>query len=114
MPDAASKRKRRKPRRAVELGVSDDEYNRLLEAQGGGCALCGELPKRTRKDGTPYKLHVDHNHRTGRIRGLLCFRCNRALPTYATSEWLERARVYVYADEYGMSGDIPDQWAEAR
>ena len=104
---AASKRKRRKPRRAVELGVSDAEYDRLLEAQNGGCAICGNPPKTRR-------LHVDHNHRTGRIRGLLCFRCNRALPTYATSDWLERARVYVYADEYGMSGDIPDQWAEAR
>ena len=104
---AASKRKRRKPRRAVDLGVSDEEYARRLEAQGGGCALCGNPPKSRR-------LHVDHNHRTGRVRGLLCFRCNRALPTYATSEWLERARVYVHADEWGMGGDIPDQWAEAR
>ena len=95
---AASKRKRRKPRRATELGVSDDEYERLLEAQEGGCAICGNPPKTRR-------LHVDHNHRTGRVRGLLCFRCNRALPTYATSEWLEAARLYVYADETS-DGDL--------
>ena len=101
--------RRRKPTRANQLGVDDATYERLLEAQDGVCAICGNPPKIGGK-----RLHVDHNHRTGRVRGLLCFRCNRALPTYATSEWLERARVYVHADEWGMGGDIPDQWAEAR
>ena len=101
------RKRRRKPRRAAELGVTDEEYQRMLAAQAGGCAICGNPPKTKR-------LHVDHNHRTGRVRGLLCFRCNRGLPTYATSDWLERARVYVHADEYGMGADIPDQWIEAR
>ena len=108
--DAASTRKRRrKPRRAAELGVTDEQYEALLAAQHGVCAICGNPPKTRR-------LHVDHNHRTGKVRGLLCFRCNRALPTYATSEWLESARLYVHADEWGMSwpGDIPDQWQAAR
>lgn len=100
-------RRRRKPVRAKQLGIDDAEYERLLEAQNGGCAICGNPPKTRR-------LHVDHNHRTGRVRGLLCFRCNRGLPTYATSQWLEAARLYVYADEWGSNGDIPDQWAEAR
>jgi len=103
-PSAATKRrKRRKPRRAAELGVSEETYTALWEKQGGGCAICGNPPKTRR-------LHVDHNHRTGKVRGLLCFRCNRGLPTYATSDWLEAAREYVLRDE--TRGDVPDQWAD--
>lgn len=108
---AAKSRSRRKPRRAPELGVTDEEYERLLATQDGGCAICGELPKRLKKDGTPYRLHTDHNHRAGRVRGLLCFRCNRALPNYVTAEWLRKAYVYVLRDEY-PDLDVPDQWLE--
>jgi hypothetical protein len=46
------------------------QYQALLDAQGGGCALCGRAPRAGRS------LHVDHSHKTGVIRGLLCFRCN--------------------------------------
>jgi Recombination endonuclease VII len=105
----------RKPKRAKQLGVTDDEYQRLLTFQGGVCAICGNPPKNRR-------LSVDHNHRTGKVRGLLCFRCNRALPTYATSEWLRLAFGYVLRDEYPdldvAALTVPvmplDQWAEAR
>ena len=76
------------PKRARALGVTDEEYRRLLEAQGGHCALCPNVPKTRR-------LHVDHDHKTGRVRGLLCYRCNRALPTYLDSDWLRRAATYV-------------------
>jgi recombination endonuclease VII len=79
---------KRKPTRAKQLGVSDDEYARLLEAQGGGCAICGAKPKTRR-------LHVDHDHKTGKVRGLLCHRCNRALPTWVTREWLRSAHHYL-------------------
>ena len=45
----------------------------MLADQGGVCAVCSREP-------TPgISLHVDHDHETGRIRGLLCFRCNNAL-----------------------------------
>jgi hypothetical protein len=71
----------RKPTRAKALGVSDEQYARLLAAQGGHCALCPNGPKTRR-------LHVDHEHRSGKVRGLLCHRCNRALPTWVTAGWL--------------------------
>jgi Recombination endonuclease VII len=100
-----------KQKRAKQLGITDSEYARLLDWQGGGCAICGGTSKRKRKDGAPYKLHADHNHRTGRVRGLLCFRCNRALPTYTGSEWLRRACEYVARDE---QAGIEDQWAALR
>jgi hypothetical protein len=78
----------RKPTRAKALGVTDDEYARLLAAQDGHCALCPNTPKTRR-------LHVDHDHATGRVRGLLCYRCNRALPNYVTEAWLYKAAAYV-------------------
>lgn len=78
---------RRKPR-AAQLGVSPDEYACLLAAQGGHCALCPGKPKTRR-------LSVDHDHRTGAVRGLLCYRCNRALPAYLPAEWFARAAEYV-------------------
>ena len=74
--------------RAKQLGVTDADYTRMLEAQGGGCAICGNPPKSRR-------LHVDHDHRTGQVRGLLCFRCNRALPDYVSAAWLRGASWYV-------------------
>ena len=68
----------------------DRERAELIALHGNVCALCGAAPK-TRA------LHVDHDHVSGRNRGLLCFRCNRNLPTYATSEWLRRAADYIEA-----------------
>jgi len=85
--DSAAMR-RRKPTRARQLGVTDEAYEALLEAQGGGCAICGAKPKTRR-------LHVDHDHATGKVRGLLCHRCNRALPTWVTIAWLHDAAKYL-------------------
>jgi hypothetical protein len=56
-----------------EHGMTPEEYEVLVEAQGGVCAICGRPEPEGRK------LHVDHNHRTGARRGLLCGPCNRAL-----------------------------------
>ena len=78
----------RKPTRAKQLGITDADYARLLAAQGGHCALCPATPKTRR-------LHVDHDHATGKVRGLLCHRCNRALPTWVDARWLGRAARYV-------------------
>jgi hypothetical protein len=81
----------RKPR-AAQLGVSPADYERMLAAQDGHCALCPNTPKTRR-------LSVDHNHKTGAVRGLLCFSCNRTLPHYKDSAWLARAATYVAAHE---------------
>jgi hypothetical protein len=50
-------------------GMSSAEVRTLVEAQGGMCAVCGKRPAK----------HVDHDHATGRVRGVLCFQCNAAL-----------------------------------
>ena len=77
---AASTRKRpRKPRRAAELGVTPEEYDRLLADQDGKCAIhgCNRTPKTRR-------FHVDHDHATGYVRGLLCHWHNRIMPRDST------------------------------
>lgn len=63
-------------RRAAKFGLSKAQYTSLLSSQGGVCKICG-----TDKSGSPqYKdLVVDHDHATGRIRGLLCHHCNAML-----------------------------------
>jgi hypothetical protein len=44
----------------------------MLEEQRGGCATCGRLPSRI-------SLHVDHDHTTHEVRGLLCMQCNNGI-----------------------------------
>ena len=56
-----------------KYGITLAEYESRLEAQGGVCAICKEARPEERT------LHVDHDHVTGEIRGLLCFRCNNAI-----------------------------------
>lgn len=51
-------------------GLNNDDFLVMLEQQGGLCAICRKPPRPGRK------LSVDHNHKTGQIRGLLCTRCN--------------------------------------
>jgi hypothetical protein len=74
-------------------GISLEEYNKMLSAQGGSCAICSCVPGLRR-------LAVDHNHSTGKVRGLLCGPCNRALGILsddpallrAASDYLERSK----------------------
>lgn len=79
-----------KPTRASHLGVTDDDYARMLAEQDGRCAIAGcvKTPKTRR-------FHVDHDHASGRVRGLLCHWHNRVLPrksadALAMAEYLAR------------------------
>lgn len=56
-------------------GLTQQEYDQKLESQGGGCAICGDKFA----DSQDRNLNVDHCHTTGKIRGLLCSRCNLTL-----------------------------------
>lgn len=68
------------PKRSKEIadkaryGLEYGEYDRILALQDGRCALC-----RTDKPGGKGRFHVDHDHATGKVRGLLCHNCNVAL-----------------------------------
>lgn len=58
-----------------KYGVSLADYDAMLEAQGGKCAICHTTPN-TQRYGV---FHVDHCHATGKVRGLLCRGCNNVL-----------------------------------
>lgn len=71
------------------FGITVAEYDKMLKAQDGRCAICGRVP-RTRR------LAVDHSHTTGTVLGLLCSRCNRGLgPFEHNTEVLKRAIMYM-------------------
>lgn len=53
-----------------QYGISAEDYLDLVAKQGGVCAICGRGPKNNR-------LSIDHDHNTGRVRGILCAPCNR-------------------------------------
>jgi hypothetical protein len=63
-------------------GLSIDDYNRLLAEQDGLCAICLQSEVALNANGVPRSMSVDHNHNTGKVRGLLCHNCNRKLGWY--------------------------------
>lgn len=61
-------------------GITLDEYEVILEAQGGVCAICRQPESQIHyKTGVPKNLAVDHDHASGAVRGLLCGGCNSLL-----------------------------------
>ena len=58
-----------------KFGITLEYYNELLDQQEHKCAICGGYETSYRNE----VLSVDHNHDTGKIRGLLCNTCNRGL-----------------------------------
>lgn len=75
---------RRDSQLRITYGISLDEHNALRDAQDGVCAICKQPEKirpgrSKRTESIIPMLHVDHNHVTGQIRGLLCSECNMAL-----------------------------------
>lgn len=82
----------------VRYGITESKYTAMLEHQGGTCAVCKGPPRGfgTRKNN---KLVVDHDHSTGRVRGLLCGQCNSLLgfleKGHFDEEWIGRVRKYL-------------------
>jgi hypothetical protein len=64
-----------------QYGMTEADYLALLEQQAGACLICGRSPQEA---GDP-RLVVDHDHATGRVRGLLCTDCNLGLGRFADS-----------------------------
>jgi hypothetical protein len=56
-------------------GLDFKNYEKMLHEQGGVCAICSSPPPNNRKT----RLAIDHCHKTGKVRGLLCDRCNRSI-----------------------------------
>lgn len=88
--------KRKEPaHKAILKAVLYEQWEELF---GQKCNICGRKPTAKRR------LDRDHDHKTGKMRGLLCARCNRALPRWITPEWLESAAEYLKrAETLGLS-----------
>lgn len=71
-------------------GITAEQYDAILAAQGGGCAICG-------RDDRAWELRlcVDHDHDTGTVRGILCRRCNAFLAIVENPELLAQFHDYL-------------------
>lgn len=78
-----------------KYGITLDDYNAMLHAQGGVCAICGQPEMRIMR-GKVAALSVDHCHTTGKVRGLLCNRCNIGLQMFKDNvELIQKASEYL-------------------
>jgi len=68
-----------KKTRLKKYGLSIEEYDKMIKEQNNKCAICGCEEKGRRKNGRLIKLAIDHDHKTDKVRGLLCVNCNTAI-----------------------------------
>lgn len=81
-----------------KFGINAIDYLRILEKQGNKCAICNtsERPKDKRRPEGIRDFPVDHCHRTGKIRGILCTKCNTGLGAFMNNKiLLKRAINYL-------------------
>lgn len=90
-PEQRSRRSRLSRLRHVErvFGISAADYEALEARHAGACGICGK-PFVGRKE-----PHLDHDHVSGAVRGLLCVTCNTRLATIEDDEWMAKARDYL-------------------
>src|ERR1017187_7428681 len=89
-----------------KFGITETDYDEMLEQQDGVCAACGKEETHRNQYGV-CSLAVDHDHETGVVRGLLCGRCNRALGLFGASpervgallSYIERVKEVVPHDQ---------------
>ena len=80
-------------RMKLVYGVTWDEYELLLACQDGRCAICNGRPRKN-------MLSVDHDHKTGEVRGLLCSRCNHRLLGSANDDPVRLRRAADYLEQF--------------
>jgi len=73
-----------------KYNITLEEYDKIFQEQDDCCAICGvhqsELYRR---------IDVDHDHKTGKVRGLLCTRCNGKLSVVEDKEFVKEAKKYL-------------------
>lgn len=81
-----------------KYGLTPADVDRMLEEQGGLCKICREAPG----------VHVDHDHATERVRGLLCFNCNGALGQFRDRpDLMLRASMYLQGGPQQVTDFLP-------
>ncbi len=82
-----------------KYGITESQYETMLAAQAGGCAICATKTP----GGRSIRFHVDHDHETGTVRQLLCNTCNRLLGFAGDSIAKLRAAID-YLTQHGRVG----------
>jgi len=76
-----------------QYGITPEDYEALLRAHDGRCWICGREP-------TNRRLHVEHDHKTDRVRGLACWSCNTLLAKAQDNpKTLLSAALYLLSEE---------------
>ncbi len=107
-PERAAKQRAANRRNNLRLvhGITVEEFDAKLAAQGGKCMICGRPPK-PGGVGSAAALHADHDHVTGRKRDLLCSTCNIGLGMFRDDpSWLRAAAEYIERHRAAFS-EIP-------
>lgn len=94
--DPAARRKRNRTHHLRRYGITPEQYDEMFAVQNGVCFLCGEPadPNGVKAAG---RLHIDHDHETGKVRALLCNHCNRGIGAFRDDpELMQRASLYVF------------------
>lgn len=80
-------------------GITQEIYWKMVADQKGLCAVC--------RQSNGKKLDIDHDHKTGKVRGLLCGNCNRALGLFKDNpEFIKNAQYYLNEQVYKNNGPI--------
>ena len=97
MSETADEKKYRiaRGKRIRSYGLQVNEFNAMMRDQDGKCYICGG-------DNGHIALSIDHDHKTGRVRGLLCNKCNRALGLFN-----DNLETLLKAVDYLRNGVIP-------
>ena len=82
-----------------DFGITLEQFNAMLISQNYVCKICGQPELSRHQNGKTKDLAVDHRHKTDKVRGLLCWRCNTGIGKLLDSpELLRRAAEYVDKD----------------
>lgn len=75
-------KKEQRQQQAKRRGITEVTYTTMLSKQNNKCAICGDVESSGRR------LAIDHDHETGKVRALLCSKCNRGLGFFRDSAYL--------------------------
>jgi hypothetical protein len=74
-----------------KYGITIEQYNQLHTKQGGLCAICQQPQSKYKRN-----FHVDHDHSNGKVRGLLCVKCNYGIGCFNENlELFDKVKDYI-------------------
>ena len=89
------------------FGITEEQYQEILDRQGGGCALCGKTAEEEGRH-----LAVDHSHKSGEIRGILCaYHNHRVVGKWTDADLLRRVADYI---SQGTGLFVPEKMKSGR